>query len=380
MKLGITKSPLAMIVLVTAFVVAMSAAVFAASGTWAFTGHLHTSRDGHTATLLPNGNVIVAGGELNNLALASTEVYSQSTGTWSTSGNLNVARANANAILLPNGSVLVAGGCVANCQGATTASAEIYNPTSRTWSVTGSMSKGRAYFGFALLPGGRVLAVGGCTAFNANGCSSVSASAEIYNPATGKWSPAGFMSVARGALTATRLANGQVLAAGGQTAAGDALASSELYNPATGKWTVTGKMNVARDEHTATLLANGNVLVVGGENLAGISTSRTELYNPMTGKWTLTGNLNRGRLEHTATLLMNGKVLIAGGTNVTLTTTTVLFSAELYDPGTGIWTRTGSLQNARTGHTATLLMSGQVIAASGSGSTQDLTSAEIYTP
>jgi N-acetylneuraminic acid mutarotase len=330
--------------------------------------------------MLINGNIVIAGGENNNQALASTEVYSTVSGSWSYAGNLNVARANASAVRLPNGSILVAGGCVASCLGAVTPSAEIYNPTSETWSITGSMLRGRTYFGMVLLPSGKVMAVGGCTGLNANGCSGTTYAAEIYNPSSGTWSATGRMSAGRGNLTLTVLANGQVLAAGGTSGAGDPLASAELYNPATGKWTVTGKMNMARDEHSAVLLATGRVLVAGGENISGISTAKTELYDPSTGKWALTGNLHVGRLEHTATVLANGKVLIAGGTQQTLTGQTVLASAELYNPATGTWAKTGSLQNARTGHTATLLASGYVIAVSGSGATDDLSSCERYTP
>jgi hypothetical protein len=127
-------------------------------------------------------------------------------------------------------------------------------------------------------------------------------------------------------------------------------------------------------------LASGNVLAIGGEDVNGISTARTELYNPATGRWTLTGNLHTGRVEHTSALLMNGKVLVSGGMYVTQSSQTVLASAELYNPSTGVWTQTGSLQNARTGHTATLLHSGMVLDASGSGVTDDLVSAELYTP
>src|SRR5258708_6939312 len=231
MKSRITNSSLSMIVLATVLVLAMNTAVFAASGTWTFTGNLHSSRDGHTATLLHNGTVLVAGGELNNGALASSEVYSQSTGTWSTVGSLNVARVNASAVLLANGTALAMGGCVANCQSSTTATAEIYNPTNRTWSPTGNMLTGRANFGAVMLPGGKILAVGGCTTFNINGCANVTAKAEIYDPSTGKWSATRLMTVARGALTGTLLPNGKILASTGQNAPGDALVGSELYNP-----------------------------------------------------------------------------------------------------------------------------------------------------
>src|SRR6516165_10279290 len=112
MKLYPLQSPLARVaVAVTLLVVATHPPALAASGSWAFTASVHTPRDGHTATLLPNGNVVVAGGENNNLAVASTEVYSPLTSSWTNSGNLNVARSNASALLLPNGMVLVAGGC-----------------------------------------------------------------------------------------------------------------------------------------------------------------------------------------------------------------------------------------------------------------------------
>jgi N-acetylneuraminic acid mutarotase len=373
-----TKPSPSWITFAVVLILAMNISAFAASGTWSPAGSVRTARDGHTGTLLPNGNLVIAGGENNNQALASTEVYSQ--GSWKYSGNLNVARSNASAILLPNGTILVAGGCTGNCLSSATASAEIYNPVSGTWSKTGSMSKTRTYFGMVLLPSGSVMAVGGCTGLNANGCSGVTSSSEIYNPSTGKWSSTGAMNAARGSLTATVLPNGKVLAAGGINGADNPIPSAELYDPATGKWTATGKMNVARDEHTAVLLATGNVLVAGGENLSGVSTVKAELYNPSTGKWTLTGSMHTSRLEHTMTLLMNGNVLVAGGTRQTLSGQSVLASAEIYDPGTGIWSVTGSLQQARTGHTATLLPSGYVIAVSGSGQVDDVASCEMYTP
>jgi N-acetylneuraminic acid mutarotase len=244
------------------------------------------------------------------------------------------------------------------------------------------MLTARVYFGMAMQagPAGRVLVAGGCTGQNSNGCSGVTAKAEYYTPSTGKWAALPPMNVARGNLTATLLPNGQILVAGGINAAGNPIVSSELFNPATGKWTLTGAMNVARDEHTAVLLSTGNVLVAGGENAAGVTTARTELYNPSTGKWSLSGNLNVSRLEHRATMLMNGNVLVAGGANVNATRTTVLASAEIYNPSSGVWSKTGSLNNARVGHSATLLVSGKVLAVSGSGPNNDLVSCEIYTP
>ncbi len=380
MKLHIAKSTLARVAVAAVLLVAIHVTAFAASGTWAAAASLHNARDGHTATLLSNGNIVVAGGENNNSAMASTEVYSPLTSSWTNSGNLNVARSNAGALLLPNGMVLVAGGCVSTCLGATTASAELYNSVSGTWSSTGSMAKARTYFGMVLLPSGKVLAAGGCTGLNANGCSGITAKAEIFDPSSGKWTATGSMTAARGTFTLTVLATGKVLAAGGINGANNPIGSAELYDPSTGKWTVTGKMITARDEHTAALLSTGNVLVAGGENAAGVTTTKTELYNPSTGKWSATGNLNTSRLEHSSTMLANGNVLIAGGNNVTNNATTVLSSAELYNPATGKWTKTGSMSNARVGHTATLMVSGMVMVASGSNPNNDLTSCETYAP
>lgn len=379
MKLHTTNSRKTIIV-AAALVVAMNAFAFAASGTWTGTASVHTPRDGHTATLLPNGNVVIAGGENNNQAVSSSEVYSPTFGSWVASGNLNVARSNASAALLPSGAILIAGGCVSNCLGGTTRSAELYNSLGGTWTSTGAMAIARTYFSMVRLPSGQILVAGGCTGLNANGCGGVTNKAEIYNPSTGKWTATGSMIAARGNLTATLLPNGKVLAAGGINGAGNPLATAELYNPATGKWTATGNMITARDEHTAALLATGNVLVAGGENLSGVTTIKTELYNPATGKWTATGNLNTSRLEHASTILMNGNVLIAGGNHVTASTTTVLSSAELYNPATGKWTTTGSMSVARVGHTATLLTSGKVLTASGSDTNNDWTSSELYQP
>jgi N-acetylneuraminic acid mutarotase len=380
MKLRITNSPRPMIVFAAALLFALNAFAVAANGTWTFTGSLHNARDGHTATLLPNGSVLVAGGENNNGATASTEVYSPVTSSWSKSGNLKTARSGATAVLLSSGSVLIAGGCISNCLGATTATAELYNSTNQSWASTSSMATARTYFGAVMLPGGKVLVVGGCTTLNANGCGGVTANAEIYDPSTGRWSSTGSMHAARGNLTVTLLPNGKVLAAGGINAANNPVATAELYTPATGKWSPTGNLNVARDEHTAVLLSTGKVLVTGGENSAGVTSSKTELYNPSTGTWTFTGNLNASRLEHTVTMLMNGNVLIAGGNHVTANATTVLASAEIYDPNTGAWTKTGSMNRARVGHSATLLISGQVLAVAGSSATNELGSAELYKP
>jgi N-acetylneuraminic acid mutarotase len=125
------------------------------------------------------------------------------------------------------------------------------------------------------------------------------------------------------------LANGKVLVAGGTNFDNGILASAELYDPATGNWTPTGSLNVARWEHTATLLCNGKVLVAGGVNRES-SVPSVEIYDPATGNWTVTGSLNNARALHSATLLSGGFVLVAGGNSAG---GGFLASAEFYNPG-----------------------------------------------
>jgi hypothetical protein len=218
---------------------------------WTPTGSMRTARASHTATLLPSGPVLVAGGtgDANN-ALASSELYNSASGTWSSTSDMNVARVSARAVILPNGTVLTMGGCIVNdCLGSTTKSEEIYNPSTGKWTLTGSMRTARAEFVAVLLPTGKVLVAGGCTSFDVNGCLAATTAAELYNPATGTWTSTGAMRAARMAMTATVLTTGKALIAGGQTAASDALGSSELYNPATGTFSLTGRLITPRSGH-----------------------------------------------------------------------------------------------------------------------------------
>jgi hypothetical protein len=153
------------------------------------------------------------------------------------------------------------------------------------------------------------------------------------------------------------LPSGKVLVAGGESYNGNnyvTVGLAELYDPATGKWTVGGTLNEAREWHTATLLPNGEVLVAGGFNYDSIQLYSAELYSPATGRWTLTGQLSDRRSSHTATLLPNGKVLVAGGGEWGFFGNVIpLASAELYDPANGNWTPTGVSIEARWEPTAT---------------------------
>ena len=330
----------------------VSFTVGAAPGSWTATGSLVTIRGSSpTATLLPNGKVLVTGGA-NGIALANAELYDLANGLFTATSSMTTGRWGHTATLLPSGKVLITGGLGATIL----ASAELYDPATGLFTATGSMATVRAQHTATLLPNGKVLITGG-TPNLATGLTS----AELYDPATGLFTATGHMVVARSSHTATLLPNGKVLVAGGVTA------SAELYEPATGQFTATGSMATARTSHTATLLPSGKVLVIGG--LGGLASAA--LYDPATGLFTATGSMVTAttRYAHTATLLPNGKVLIAGGVEVA-----VLASAELYDPATGLFTATGSMAAVRISHTATLLPNGKVLAAGGASNA----SAELY--
>jgi len=238
--------------------------------------------------------------------------------------------------LLPNGKWLVAGGEKGNGGNADCEKARLYDPITGTWTNTGSMTGKRMYHAAALLSNGKVLVVGG----ESGGDNSQLSSAEIYDPATGTWTRTGSLNVARqGGHTATLLSDGKVLVAGGATRNGRTvyLSSAELYDPATERWTMTGPMNVIRHGHTATLLTNGSVLVAGGWDENANWLFSAELYDPSTGKWTMTGTMAyESRFFYTSTLLTNGQVLLT-----TSDPNAWIASKELYDPATGQWKAIG---------------------------------------
>src|SRR6202030_328882 len=182
--------------------------------------------------------------------------------TFDNTGSLTTARARHTATLLPNGKVLLAGGF--DSSGDALTSAELYDPGSGTWTATGSLSTARYHHTATLLPNGKVLVAGGQgTSTNAI------ASAELYDPASGTWTVTGSLNTARARHSATLLPNGKVLVAGGNDISSNALASAELYDSTSGSWTFTGSLNSARYVHTATLLPNGKVLVAGGVDNTG---------------------------------------------------------------------------------------------------------------
>ena len=344
-----------------------------APGTFTETGMMIAARFGHTATRLLNGKVLIAGGfNQSDHYLASAELYDPVSRTFAATGQMSSARQYHAATLLPNGKVLITGG-VHTVDGiqTTLASAELYDPVSGTFSPAGHMGKPRMGHTASLLPNGKVLIVGG---YSSAGGALVAN--EYYDPATGSFQRAQSLATARVQHSATVFPNGQVLIAGGQNTNG-ALQSAELFSSANDTVQLTGSLSSPRDAHTATLLSNGKVLITGGS--AADVLASAELYNHASGLFSATGNMNTARARHSATQLLNHKVLLAGGYNDK--NKTALASAELYDPVAGSFSVTGRMNWGRYSHTATLLENGLVLIAGGvSPEGHALASAELYHP
>ena len=363
--------------------------------TFTLTGSLNAARQLHHAVLLKNGKVLIVGGQ-GETALP-TELYDAATGKFTTSGSPLVPRFLDTATLLQNGKVLIAGGLVFdttdpnNPKFVTVTESELYDPATGKFTATGSLNIGRSSPDATLLANGKVLISGGSALANNNNLAFTN-TAELYDPATGQFTVTNPMKVAREAHTATLLNNGKVLLAGGDSGAFGQEASAELYDPATNTFTLTGSLASGRTQHTATLLKNGKVLIAGGisgRDLAAgeAGPSVAELYDPATGTFNDTGSLPFLITNHTATLLNNGQVLFAGGQgdDGSSHASVPLREAELYDPSAGLFTATGSLNQARESHTATLLGNGKVLVAGGaitdpndSTTTVPIASAELY--
>ncbi len=303
-------------------------------------------RSGHCASRLPDGRVLIVGGGDQSGALYKTaELFDPAAQTFTATGDLNQARIGATATLLQSGKVLIAGG--QDSDGSLLATAELYDPVTGNFSFTGTMRSARAQHTATLLSDGKVLVVGSISDTD---------SAELFDPASGIFVATGSLIRARAHHTATLLQNGKVLILGGTQVmppeGGGAapepvsLDSAEIYDPANGVFQSAGKLLVARDSHSATLLANGTVLVAGGYSHGFDGDAdptydtifQAELFDPNSSISTLAASLEGDRAGHTATMLNNGQVLITGGISGHLALccspepyTVTLATSELYE-------------------------------------------------
>ena len=327
-----------------------------ATGQWRPTATtMSDRRSGHSATLLGDGRVLVVGGIDVDAAtetttfLSSTAIYDAVADAWTAGPSLSTSRYRHTAVQLPDGRVMVAGGENEESFAAEVPlrSVEIYDGTS--WVPAEDMAVGREGHS-ATVVGGKVLVVGGYRGLSPDAFD-VLAPVELFDPVSGHWVPTGDNVIHRWLHTATLLPDGRVLAAGGYTntvtpGETEPSFSTELYDPAAvdpetgaaGAWLPGGFLATGRAGHSATLLADGRVLVAGGVPTGAVALATAELYDPVTDAWADAGSMAQGRVEHTATLLGGSscgsacaRVLVTGGTN-SVGGLAERDSAELYAP------------------------------------------------
>ena len=331
-----------------------------------------TPRTGHSATLLQDGRVLVAGGATQSTTLASAELFDPLLNQWSYTGSMAVPRGNHTATLLADGKVLVASGQndVDN-----TTTCEIYDPQTGTWSFAASLPTYRLNAVSVLLYDGTVMVIGGFYPV-----SNVTPRTDIYSPVTNSWTVAGDMKRARLFSSVNVVPSGKVLMAGGfaPNETDRIQDSAELFDPATGQWTFTGSMTAPRTVLAGAPLFDGRILVMGGHNdsvpqLEGLASA--EIYDPDSETWSAVDPMISPIYSPAAVGLSDGTVLVLGD----LQSTSAPPTAQIFDPNFGAWYITGSQASRHSSGSITSLADGRVLLAGGyADSTQlDLTT-EIY--
>ncbi|RKH05466.1 hypothetical protein D7X32_07800 [Corallococcus carmarthensis] len=319
-------------------------------------GSLLSARYQHTATLLGNGKVLVAGGGTPSGSYTTTELYDPATATSVAGPSMLTARRAHTATLLQDGTVLVVGGI----NSSVLASAERYDPVTNTWSAAAPLPRISYGHSATLLTDGRVLVVGGV---------SYVTSTYVYTPSTNTWAATGSLNAGMMGQAAVRLADGRVLVAGGGNSTTSSSNHAEIWSPSTGAWTTVASMNTGRNGHTLQLLASGLALVTGYATAA-------ELYDPAANTWTNTGATAVQHFTAPSVTRPDGTILMAGGSYNTM-------QVELFSPTTNTWSTVGTLAQSRVEHPTVALANGRVLFLGGTtynaqGNMQALASIEVF--
>jgi Kelch motif len=311
-----------------------------------------------TATQLPTGKVLIAGGDVSDAGLWAE--YDPMAGAFTAAGAMHHPRWRHTATLLKDGRVLVTGGYEVE---AATASAELYDPMTRSWTETGSMNDARWKHTATRLESGQVLVTGGA------GVGSVLSSAELFDPASGEFTPVEDLDAPRVEHVATALSDGDILITGGMNEGRQAL----RYRPATGHFEAAAMMSRPRKNHTATVLPDGRVLLAGGNDHLS-ETDDVEIYDPSANQFAPASKMSVRRSEHRATVLPSGKVLITGGESAGLAVET----AESFDPRSGRWEAAEPMTLPRAAHAALLLPTGKVLVTGGTTAAGASVTSELF--
>ncbi|MEK2646228.1 kelch repeat-containing protein [Bdellovibrio sp. BCCA] len=394
-----------------------------ATGNWKAAAPIPASRARSTATTLPNGKVLVVGGQDDANILGTTVLYDPDSDSWSAGPSLTHPRSGHVATLLPNGKVLVIGGTGDFAGSVLIGEAEVYDPSTNTWSSGGTMPVPCFYPSATMVSGGqgKVFVIGGLAT------PVYSQAVQIYDVASNTWTSGASLTTGRMGHIAAAI-GGKILVAGGGTNTGGFLNSVEIYDIASNTWQPGPAMSMGRNSAGAATLPDGKILVIGGQVTNLFATSSSEIYDPVANSWSKasrflnTGrggfslftlpdrilvlggadpmksiitaesygqetsppqwqapDLLKGRTNHTSTLLKDGRVLVAGGSDGVKP----ISSTAIYNPSTNQWTAGPNLSVARQNHTATLLSSGKVFIAAGSGGGAGLDfnqTADIFDP
>jgi hypothetical protein len=367
--------------------------------------------DGHSATLLPDARVLVINGTwsgMDGATVGSAELWDPVEGSSTPTGSLVTGRPHATATLLSDGRVLVVGGYGGWAYPSTAlAVAELWDPESGSFREAGTLAQPRVGHTATRLQDGRVLVIGG------SGPDGQLASAEVWDPTTETFRPAGSLATTRSGHTATQLADGRILVLGGSTSSAAGLTASfvtvaELWDPSTGSFTPAGELVEPRAGHTATLLSDGGVLVVGGYIGSGYTSglddagrhvvldapadlvddhlASAEVWDSSSLSFRATSGMSQARTQHTATLLTDGRVAVVGGAGIRVEGDALFVeeraSVEVWDPATGSFAPGTPLAGPRQGHSAIRLSNDQLLIVGGrSGATEfDSNSVEVWGP